>query len=84
MWNAVNLRISQQDHSVLCAISDWKAPFEVVAALYPGRKKVLVRERVAIERSLNSLHRRGLAKYSKPNNTYAITDAGRAMLAAAI
>ena len=75
------MRLKQQDHSVLCAIDDWKAPFEVVKILYPTRKRVFQRERVAIERSLNSLHRRGLADYGKPNNTYKITDAGRAALA---
>lgn len=74
-------RLSQQDHSVLCAIADWKAPFEVVATLYPTRKRVLQRERVSIERSLNSLHRRGLADYGRPNNTYKVTDAGREALA---
>jgi DNA-binding MarR family transcriptional regulator len=55
----------------LNAIDDWKAPYEVAEMLGGGRSLKTV------SATLFSLVGRGLAKHSRDNNTFRITDAGR-------
>jgi hypothetical protein len=59
----------------LKAIEDWKAPFEVAAIL--GDDRTLK----TVSATLFALVGRGLAQYSRANNTFRITDAGREALA---
>ena len=71
-------RLTQNEHSVLCAITDWKAPYEVVAALYPsGATK---RQHRTVRDTLTTLRDKYLASYSAMQGTYKITAAGRARL----
>lgn len=73
-----NERLTQQEHSCLCAVPDWKAPFEVIAALYPTG--TTLRQRNHIEKTLKKLRDKYLVRYSAANNTYRITDKGRVAL----
>lgn len=58
----------------LQAIEDWKAPYEVAAILGDGRTVKTV------SATLFGLVGRGLAEYGRANNTFRVTDAGRASL----
>jgi cystathionine beta-lyase/cystathionine gamma-synthase len=71
-------RITQQEHSCLAVLEDWKAPFEVAAALYPKGASIPQRKKVA--EALRNLHRDGLLQFGAPNNTYRRTEAGSAAL----
>lgn len=72
---------TQREHSVLSAITDWKAPYEVVALLYPGG--TTKREARKVRDTLTTLRDRCLASYSWMQGTYKITDKGRAELSSA-
>lgn len=63
-------KITEQQKVYLRAIEDWKAPFEVEAIVGLGPARL----------PLQRLVKLGWAQYGKPNNTYKITDAGRAAL----
>jgi hypothetical protein len=71
--------LSQQQHSALCAIKDWKAPFEVAAILYPSGSTIPQRKKVA--QALRELHAEGLIELNAPQNTYRRTDKGSSALA---
>lgn len=58
----------------LQAIEDWKAPFEVAAIVGTGKTIKTV------SATLHGLVGRGLAEYHRGNNTFRLTDAGRAEL----
>lgn len=73
-------RITQQEHSCLAVLEDWKAPFEVANALYPKGPSIPQRKKVA--EALRDLHRDGLLLYGAPNNTYRRSDRGTDALAA--
>jgi hypothetical protein len=75
-------RITQQEHSVLAATLDWKAPYEVANALYPPTASITQRKKVA--EALRTLHSDGLLEYGRQNNTYRRTDRGTAALGASI
>lgn len=70
--------LTQREHSVLSAISDWKAPYEVVVALYPKPTK---RQARAVRDTLTTLREKYLASYSAMQGTYKITDRGKTALA---
>jgi repressor of nif and glnA expression len=71
-------RLSQQQHSVLCAVEDWKAPYEVSAALYPSGHTA--KQAQAVRQALNIMLGRGLVERNRAQMTYRITDAGRAAI----
>lgn len=71
-------RITQQEHSCLAVLEDWKAPFEVAAMLYPKGATVPQRKKVA--EAMRTLHGHGLLQYGAPNNTYRRTEAGTAAI----
>jgi hypothetical protein len=71
--------LSQQQHSVLCAVKDWKAPYEIAAILFPRGASIPQRKKVA--QALRELHDGGLVEYGRPNNTYRRTDKGSSALA---
>lgn len=73
------MTLTQKQHSVLCAVKDWTAPFEVAKALYPRGPSITCRKSVAT--ALREVHAAGLADLHAGNNTYRINDAGRAALA---
>jgi hypothetical protein len=62
------------DNQVMKHLDDWTAPFEIVdrAVGFPDHADVV--------KTLRSLRRRGLAEWSRANNTYRLTDSGRALL----
>lgn len=70
--------LTQQEHSALCAVTDWKAPYEIVGALYPNGSRSP--DRLRVKQALEALRDRGLVKYGEANGTYKITDAGREAL----
>lgn len=75
-------RITQQEHSILAATLDWKAPFEVAQSLYPPSPSIKRRKEVAA--ILRTLHADGLLEYGPQQNTYRRTDRGTAALGASI
>ena len=56
------------------AIEDWKAPFEVAAILGDGRSTKTV------SATLHAFVGRGLAEHHRGNNTFRLTDVGKAEL----
>jgi hypothetical protein len=66
--------ISQQEHSCLRVVADWKSPLEVAVALYPKGPTIPQRKKVA--QALRRLHEIGLLKYGPSQNTYRQTDTG--------
>lgn len=72
--------LTQQERSCLAVTTDWIAPFEVAAALYPYPNGASQEERKAVDRALESLRVKGLVKFSDANGTCRITDAGRARI----
>jgi len=75
MADKVKLTIRAQ--SYLRCIDDWKAPFEVAALLGDSPAPSIE----IVTRTLRGLVGRGLAAYHPGNNTFAITQTGRAHLA---
>ena len=71
--------LTQQEHSALCAIADWKSAPEVAAALYPSGPNF--QKRLKVRQALDRLLRRKLAEHHRGNDTYRATDAGRQLLA---
>jgi len=57
-------------------VDDWKAPFEVAALIGDTPQPTSVE----VQRMLRRLSSRGLVRHSIANNTYRITDEGRAAL----
>lgn len=71
-------RLTQNEHSVLCAIKDWKTPYEVGALLYPsGATK---RQNRTVRDTLTALRDKYLASYAAMQGTYKITASGLAAL----
>jgi hypothetical protein len=60
----------------LSCIDDWKAPFEIIRLLGDSPPATYN----DVRRMLGRLAARGLVDHSPPNNTYRITDEGRAAL----
>lgn len=73
-------RITQQEHSILAVVLDWKAPFEIATALYPPNPSIAQRKKVA--EALRTLHADGLINYGRQQNTYKRNDRGTAALGA--
>lgn len=72
-------RITQQEHSCLAALEDWKAPFEVADILFPNGASIPQRKKIAV--TMRILHSHGLLQFGAPNNTYRRTEAGTAAIA---
>jgi len=72
-------RITQQEHSCLAVLEDWKAPFEVASMLYPKGANIPQRKKIA--ETMRNLHSHGLLQYGAPNNTYRRTETGTAAIA---
>lgn len=64
-------KLTKPQRTVLSAIPDWSAPYEV--RFRTGRDQTVW--------MLTRLTQLGLAEYSRANNTYRATEAGRAALA---
>jgi predicted transcriptional regulator len=70
-------RLTKARRETLEAIADWSAPFEVAERRRAKGSNVFARR---ADGMLRLLVKWGLAKYGPQNNTYRITDAGRAAL----
>ena len=71
--------LTQQEHSALCAVADWKAVYEVAAALYPSGSNFDTRRK--IRQTLDRLLRQKLVEHHDGNDTYRVTNAGHNALA---
>lgn len=67
------MKLTKQAADVLAWMPDWTAPYEIRDRRGHGRLPT-------IQNIARALAKRGLCEYSAANNTYRITDAGRAAL----
>jgi hypothetical protein len=70
--------LTKAQRETLECCPDWSAPFEV-ADRRRGRGTNVFSRRAEV--MLRSLTKRGLVEFGKPNGTYRITPAGRALIA---
>lgn len=74
---AGKLKLTIRAQLYLRCIDDWKAPYEVAVLL--GDSPALPAKKV--RGTLSALVGRGLAEHGKANDTFRVSDAGRAHLA---
>lgn len=70
-------KLTKADTETLKACDDWKATYEVMYIRQLRSSAATFRE---VQRRIDSLLRKGLLEFGKPNTTYRITDAGREAL----
>jgi hypothetical protein len=69
------MKLTKREREYLEAVMDWSAPYEVAERLFGYPNGNLVKSK------LGTMIGKGFIKWSSANNTYRITDAGRAALA---
>lgn len=74
------MKLTKAERETLTLCMDWSAPYEVADRRRKLHPNLSVYSR-RVERMLSKLHDAGLVAYGGANNTFRISDAGRAALA---
>jgi DNA-binding PadR family transcriptional regulator len=71
---AGDVKLTKREREYLNAVMDWSAPYEIAERLFGYSNGNLVTPKLGV------MIGKGVVTWSRANNTYRITDAGRAAL----